>query len=879
MKLKVVSLIGIFLCIFSFSVKSEDVRIKQILNREWKFILKDVSNAEAVDFNDSKWENINLPHSFSIPYFMWNSVYHGYGWYRKEIEIPADWKNKNINLEFEGAFIEKEIYVNGEYVGKHVGGYTGFNFDITRYLKAGKNIIAVRVNNFHQPNVAPRTGDHQFSGGIYRDVYLNITDKLHIDVNGTFVTTTEVSKVSAVCQILTEVRNNYKEDKDFIIKTEIRDSKGKVVAEIQSKEIARKSAVTVISQKLPVIKRPELWSPESPDLYHAITILYCKGKEIDNYQTTFGIRKFEWTADKGFLLNRKHYFLRGANVHQDQAGWGDAVTNAAIHRDVKMIKDAGFNCIRGSHYPHDPAFTKACDEMGMILFQENVFWGMGGGSGDQTDFKLPPPSCYPVDPKYQDDFDKSVMGQLKEMIKIHRNGASIAAWSLCNEPFFTDDSTDKRMKGLLNMCTDSARIWDPTREVAIGGCQRRGIDVLGKGAIAFYNGGGEDFYMPGVPNLVSEYGSTVAERPGLFIPGWNNIAEKVFEGGGNPWCPPVWRSGHIIWCGFDHGTIGGRRLATMGMIDYFRIPKRQYYWYMEAYKNGNHNPIEPEWPKEGVPAKLRLSTSNTVISSTDGTDDAQLMVTVLDASGKQISNSVPVELSILSGSGEFPTGTKIKFMPLSDKEASDISISDGLAAIAFRSYYAGKTLIEATSPGLESATIEITTQGTPRWIEGITPKVQERPYKRYVDNNKKEVSAFNGTDKLLLAKNRPSWVSSTKTGTNKMNVNDGNSQTIWQPSDNDKERWWKLDLEASYDISQIQIEFPTEDCYRYHIETSCNGKNWKKLAENESKVKRYSHKCDERNVSCVRIVFHSGKAGLAEVKIGGIPAMAMQNSK
>lgn len=869
MKTKALSLIGIFLCAFSFNIISQNIRTKQIINREWKFILADVANAESIDFNDSEWENIHLPHSFSLPYFMWNSVYQGYGWYRKEVDIPVDWKNKNINLEFEGAFIEKEVYINGKYVGKHVGGYTGFNFDITIYLQTGKNVIAVRVNNLHNPAVAPRTGDHQFSGGIYRDVYLNVTDKLHIDVNGTFVTTPEINEKSATCQIQTEVRNNYAEDKTFIIETEIKNPKGKVVARTQSKETAKKSAVTIILQKLPAIKSPKLWSPESPELYNALTTIYCEGKEIDNYQTTFGIRKFEWTADKGFFLNGNHYFLRGANVHQDQAGWGDAVTNAAIRRDVEMIKDAGFNCIRGSHYPHDPAFTKACDEIGIILLQENAFWGMGGGSGDQTEFKLPPPSCYPVDSKYQDAFDQSVISQLKEMIKTHRNGASIAAWSLCNEPFFTDNSTDKRMKNLLNMCTDSARIWDPTREVAIGGCQRKGIDVLGKGAIAFYNGGGEDFYMPGVPNLVSEYGSTVAERPGRFIPGWSNIAQKVFEGGGDPWSPPVWRSGHIIWCGFDHGTIGGRRLATMGMIDYFRIPKRQYYWYLDAYKNGNHNPVEPEWAKEGIPAKLKLEASKTTLSSTDGTDDTQLIVTVLDASGKHINNSIPVELSIVSGPGEFPTGTKIKFMPHSDNEESDITISDGLAAISFRSYYAGKTVIKAVSPGLESAAIEITTHGSPEWVEGITPKVKERPYKRFVAS--KEYRAPKSTGEMLLAKNRPSWVSSTKAGTNKTNVNDDNKQTIWQPAKEDQEKWWKLDLEAAYCINQIQIDFPDEDNYSYQIEVSSDGRNWKKIAENNSKVQAYTHKCHECNIAFVRIIFHSEQAGLAEVKIGGTP--------
>lgn len=881
MNIKSLSLIAILGFLFCFTTEAKEPRTKQNINREWKFILDDVANAQTIDLNDKEWEDIHLPHSFSMPYFMWHAVYQGYGWYRKEIEVPANWMDKNINLEFEGAFIEKEVYVNGNYVGKHVGGYTGFNFDITKYLTTGKNLIAVRVNNLWKPDVAPRAGDHQFSGGIYRDVYLNVTDKLHVDMYGTFVTTPEVSGESAVCEIQTEIRNNYAEDKTCIVKTEIKSPKGKTLVKTESSERISKLKVQIIKQRLPEIKNPELWSPESPALYKAVTTVSLDGKIVDTYETTFGVRKFEWTADKGFFLNGKHYFLRGANVHQDHAGWGDAVTNAAMYRDVQMMKDAGFNCIRGSHYPHDPAFTQACDEIGIILFQENAFWAMGGSSGDRGwGGNGPSSSCYPLNPTDQDAFDQNVLEQLYEMIKIHRNGASIAAWSLCNEPFFTDNETDERMKNLLNLCTDSARTWDPTREVAIGGCQRKGIDKLGKGAIAFYNGGGEAFYKPGVPNLVSEYGSTVAERPGLFTPGWSNIAENLFEGGGDPWNPPAWRAGHIIWCGFDHGTIGGRRLATMGTVDYFRVPKRQYYWYLEAYKKGNHEPVEYEWAKDGIPAKLKLKTSNDLISSTDGTDDAQLIITVLDASGKHINNNVPIELEIVSGPGEFPTGTKIQFMPPSEDEASDIYIRDGIAAITFRSYYAGKTIIKATSPGMESATIEITTKGSPAWKEGITPKTKDRPYKRYEPKKQLAKANTSNNTELLLARVRPSSASSSMKGFDKANANDNNKNTVWKPAKGDNNKWWKVELEASYCISQMQLEFPEEDMYNYYIEVSTDNVNWKKILENKGKERTYTHNDDFGcNIAFIRITFKSENAAIAELRVGGVPTALGQNNK
>lgn len=870
--LKLLCLIGMLGLISCTSTCEEEVRVKQNINREWKFVLGDIKGAEQSEYDDADWLAVSLPHSFSIPYFMWHEVYNGYGWYRKEIEVPAGWKDKNVTLEFEGSFIETEVYINGIYLGRHVGGYTGFFFDLSEYLVAGKNLIAVRVNNLWKPDVAPRAGDHQFSGGIYRDVYLNVTDKLHVDVHGTFAYTPKVSKEAAVCELQTEIRNNYAEDKRCLVRTEIRSPGGKVVANSETEANIRQASLRTITQTFQQIDHPELWSPETPRLYKAVTTIWVDDAVVDQYETPFGVRWFEWTADKGFFLNGEHYYLWGANVHQDQAGWGDAVTNAAMRRDVQMIKDAGFNCIRGSHYPHDPAFSQACDEIGILFFQENAFWGMGGSSGDRGNWGPPPSSCYPTNPEDQQAFDQSVLSQLKEMIRVHRNHASIAAWSMSNEPFFTDDSTDAAMKSLLNAATDSARAWDPTREVAIGGAQRKWVDRLGKNAIAFYNGDGasrEEFQNPGFPNIVSEYGSTTSHRPGRFFAGWGDILSSPAESC-DPWNPPAWRGGQIIWCGFDHGTVGGVGLATMGLIDYFRLPKRQYYWYVEAYKNGNRNPVEPEWPQEGTPAGLRLEASNYRIASTDGTDDAQLIVTVLDASGKHISNNVPVELTIVSGPGEFPTGRKITFMPPSDDEASDIAIRDGQAAIAFRSYHAGKTVIKATAKGLKPATIEIRTQGAPQWKEAYAEQMPDRTYRRYKGADAQVVRE----EEMLLAGNRPSWSSSALPGTNKANVNDGDSRTVWIPEEKDAEKWWKLALEASYCIDRIQIEFPEAANYQYVVEVSGDDKNWTRVIDQSESNSTDKIRMAEGDFGCdvafIRISFTSGKAGLAEVKVGGV---------
>lgn len=855
------------LCLLQANVFSElkasSVRQQINLNRDWLFTLGDPADAQQPAFSDREWESVHLPHSFSLPYFMWKSVYNGYGWYRKEIDMPTEWKGKQVAIEFEGVFIQSEVYLNGQRVGEHTGGYTGFCYDLTPLLKPGKNTLAVRVNNLWKPNVAPRAGDHQFSGGIYRDVYLRVTDPLHVAWCGTFITTPEVSRSSATFKAEIEITNSYAQSQQFVIQTEIVSPEGKTVSKVESKETLAAGVTRIFTQSPAGIANPSLWHPDSPALYKAVTTIRKGSKMVDRVETTFGIRWFDWTADKGFFINGEHYYLLGANVHQDHAGWGDAVTNAGFRRDVQMMKDCGFNTIRGSHYPHDPSFSEACDEIGLLFFPENAFWGMGGSSGDRGDWGTPSSGCYPPNPDDQDHFDQSVLSQLKELIRINRNSPSITAWSMSNEPFFTDASTDERMKQLLNRATDSVHSWDYTRLVAIGGSQRKGVDKLGKNQLAFYNGDGAGFLNPGVPNMVSEYSSVTTHRPGTFEPGWADLKDGFNR--------PEWRGGQVIWCGFDHGTVGGTGLAIMGLVDYFRIPKRSWYWYQEAYAKGNQHPVEPEWPKQGIPAKIGLSADKTTLAAPDGTDDSHILITLLDIAGKPISNEVPVKLTILSGPGEFPTGATIRFLPPSEEEASDITIRDGKAAIEFRSYYAGTTVIEASAEGLPSSTLTIQTLGQPTWETAGRPKVADRAYKRYIAPKKEQPA-----NELLLAVNRPSFVSSTAELSSRALSNDDDDQTAWFADPSDTNAWWKLDLEASYDLNVIELIFPTVDRQQYIIEVSADNEQWTTVSDQRTNDKKQKvQRIDGdlgKNIRFVRIRFTSPNVGLAEVKIGGKPA-------
>ncbi len=161
----------------------------QNFNQSWKFKRADVTGAEATAFDDSSWGNVGLPHSFGLPYFASTSFYVGYGWYRKHFTVPSSWSGKSVFLEFQAAFDQAEIYINGKQVGQHIGGYNGFSIDITSAITTGDNVVAVRLNNKWNAQLPPLTGDHTFQGGIYRDVNVVITDPLHITWYGTWVTT------------------------------------------------------------------------------------------------------------------------------------------------------------------------------------------------------------------------------------------------------------------------------------------------------------------------------------------------------------------------------------------------------------------------------------------------------------------------------------------------------------------------------------------------------------------------------------------------------------------------------------------------------------------------------------------------------------------
>jgi glycosyl hydrolase family 2 len=757
--------------------------VRTTINREWRFTLGDPDGAELESYDDSAWELVGLPHSFSIPYFQSTDFYVGPGWYRRTLVFAEpEIVLRIVRLEFEAAFQHARVYVNGVDVGEHRGGYTGFVVDISGVVRPGANLIAVRVDNRWDPDIAPIAGEHVFSGGLYRDVWLETTDRFHVAWNGITVTTPGLEDGVGQVQVEVEIENATGSALDATVQMVVLAPDDRELAwfEVPARTFLP-GPTRVVAESGP-LRDVVLWSPDTPSIYSVRTVLRESGGLVREQVTTpFGFRYFSFDADQGFSLNGRRRYLLGANVHQDQAGWGDAVTNGSIRRDLLLMKEAGFDFVRGSHYPHDPAFTEAADEIGLLVWSEGTLWGTGPGGASAW-----AGSSYPTDQRHWAAFDRSCKQQLEEMIRANRNHPSVVVWSVGNEAFFADPAVLPEVRRLLGELADLARKLDPTRPVAIGGAQRGDIDRLGD--LAGYNGDGAWLFPdPGIPNLVSEYGSTSTHRPGEYAPGWGELTKQgePSEADPYPWRRP-WRSGEVIWCGFDHGSIAGPYLGSMGIVDYARLPKRSWYWY--RYANRGIEP--PSWPSGGLPAGLRLTADKTVLGSSDGTDDSHIVVTVVDSDRQHIAVDLPVTLTITSGPGEFATGLEMSCVPDGPNP-----IRDGQAAAFFRSYYAGTTVITASAEGLPSATLTIeTTHGVTYVAPNQVPKRRLPPVTAPAVVPTSTFGIGNPTD---ASSSHPAHLTSR--------VNDGSSQTWWQSADGDVEPWVCVLFERVVRVEQVRV--------------------------------------------------------------------------
>jgi beta-galactosidase len=478
----------IFLLLNTFLAFSQTE--KAYINDSWKFIKEDNSSAANVDFDDKSWLKVNLPHTWnSIDAYTSRQYYKGIGWYRKELNLTKKYEGKQLFINFEGAFLKADVYVNGKFVGQHKGGYTAFTYDISDYVNIpGKNIISVKVDNSKKLDLPPISGDYTMFGGIYRDVYLISTNKIHFDQmnfgsNGVFVEAPLVNNNEAIVNIKGAITNQSNDNRNVVLLSKIIDNSGNLITEIKSKIKINAGATTSFQQSSNKINNPNLWSPENPYLYTVQTSILSDDKtpvEYDMQHAPLGLRWFKFSADSGFYLNGKSIKLIGAARHQDYMGLGNALDNDLNRRDIQILKDMGGNFIRVSHYPQDPTVLEMCDKLGILVWEETP---LGNNFYDNKELK------------------STCISSLIEMIRQNYNHPSVIIWGYMNEiGLGTSKMTDKeKQKNIFTITAAFAKELDSIVRME---------DKNRLSAIA-QNSGGKDYYL--------EYGMSTTPN----VIGWN----------------------------------------------------------------------------------------------------------------------------------------------------------------------------------------------------------------------------------------------------------------------------------------------------------------------------------------------------------------------
>lgn len=554
--------------------------------------------AAAAGFDDRSWRKLDLPHDWAVEQAKdpKGSFSHGsnavgrnfpetsVGWYRKKISIPASDVGRKISIAFDGVSRNSMVWINGHLLGTEPSGYMGFEYDVTDYLNyGGTNVIAVRAD------VTMEEGWFYEGAGIYRHVWLNKTNPLHIQTNGTFIST-EVSNNSAKCISRATVKNSSLEAKTFEIIQSILDPSGKQVSMETSKKVTVNALNTEEFKTDLLVQNPRLWSIETPNLYKLKTSIVENGVTVDEYFTTFGIRTIRFDANEGFFLNGKSIKIKGSNNHQDHAGVGVAMPDALQDYRIKTLKSMGSNAYRCSHNPPTPELLDACDRLGILVIDETRLMGI----------------------------NEMHLANLKKLIVRDRNHPSIISWSVGNEEWAIEGNiTGARIASTMQAF---AKTIDTTRFItaAISGGVGSGIstviDVMGYNYIATKN---TDEHHKKFPNQLSwgtEEGSTVTSR-GIYED--NNTTHQLaaydkkqnsyfvsLEDGWKHYSNRKYLAGMFIWTGFDYRgeptPFGWPSVGSyFGMFDQCGFAKDDVYYLRSWWTDKPILHILPHWNWKG----------------------------------------------------------------------------------------------------------------------------------------------------------------------------------------------------------------------------------------------------------------------------------------
>lgn len=601
------------------ATRSAGPRLRRRLDAGWRFLREDVRAGESPGLDDAAWQRATLPHTARVEALVTGEPgsatdqWQGVCWYRRRLRFGTEIAGRRVLLKFEAAMNVADVFLDGQPLGRHLGGYLPFVFDVTDRVAPGREaLLAVRLDNTDNPITGPKPLeilDFNMYGGLYRYVHVIVEDPLHITdpiladrvaSGGVFVTYPEVSAERAVVRVQTHVRNDHPIARTFRLRIRLTESDRGTVSEAMSDPVTLESGAETEIVELLEVAKPRLWSPAEPNLYDVHAELVSDGVVVDAEATRVGIRRIHIDRD-GFRINGERMFLRGTNRHQEYPYVGYALSAAAHYRDARRIKDAGFDYVRLSHYPHAPAFMDACDELGLVVMNAIPGWQYFGK--DPAFAELQYRNC-------------------RELVRRDRNHPCVILWEVSlNESPMTEEFI--------------ARAHAITHEEYPGDqCYTcgwmRGYDVFIR---ARQHGGCHG--VEEVPCLVSEYGDWeyYAMTAGLNQEDFQALSSDESNSRQLRWhgeramlqqatnfqeAHDDNRSGVAfgdgLWVMFDYNRGYAPDIESSGCMDLFRLPKYSYWFFRsqrpphERLENADSGPmvrIASEWTADS-PAEVRV---------------------------------------------------------------------------------------------------------------------------------------------------------------------------------------------------------------------------------------------------------------------------------
>ena len=748
--------------------------------------------ASSMAFDDSEWEPLDLPHDWAVELPFQNDRelaskgFHplgrawpatSVGWYRRVFELPASDSGKRIHIEFDGSYRDTMVVFNGYYIGRHGGGYDPFQFDLTDFASpGGRNVLLVRVD------ATLSDGWFYEGAGIYRHVWLVKTNALHVKRWGTFVRS-EVRPGEATLLVRTELENQGNGTRNARVVSTILDPSGAAVARVAAGAApVPEWGDGIFEQQIPV-KQPALWSLEQRNLYKLVTEVESGGAVVDRCETRFGIRTIRFDAARGFFLNEKPVKLKGTCNHQDHAGLGAALPDALQYYRIRKLQEMGSNAYRSSHNPPTTELLDACDELGMLVFDETRMMSS----------------------------NPEGLSQFENLVRRDRNHACVFMWSMGNEEAVANTETGARI--LESMKRISTR-YDGSRPVSLAPIFAIGTGGLAVGDVMGYNyadPAADAFHKahPAKPVMGTEQVSAVGTR-GIYVTNasqgyvasydpYTTTGRASAEGWWRFCAARPWLAGGFVWTGFDYrgepSPNGWPNISSQyGVIDTCGFPKDTFYYYQSWWTSRPVLHLFPHWNWPGMegkeiavwvhsnmekvelflngeslgakemkqnshlawnvrytpgrleargyrggsqvltatrestgPAARLVMTADREDLAADGEDCATLAVAVCDAQGRVVPAADSEVRFEVSGAGKvIGVGNGDPTSHESDKGASRRAFSGLCAAIVQSTKSAGPITVSATSPGLQPADLTIATRAirlraqVPAW-ERVAP--------------------------------------------------------------------------------------------------------------------------------------------------------------